>query len=487
MEANDSLRQHANRDKQAVALTSVLAAVFLTTIKLIVGVLTGSLGILAEALHSGLDLAAALVTLFAVRVAGQPADQRHTYGHGKVENLSALFETLLLLGTCAWIIWEAVQRLWFKEVAVEANVWAFAIVIVAIVVDYNRSRLLYRAARKYESQALEADALHFSTDIWSSLVVLGGLALVWLSERLAVSWLAKGDAVAAMGVAGIVIYVSLRLGRRTIAALLDEVPPGLQEAIATAVRVPGVVAVDRVRVRRSGPEAFADVTLQVGRDAGLEHAHDIASQAEAAVQAILPGANVVVHVEPVRTQDENVVDTVRILAARQGLGVHNVSLHDVLGSRSLEMHLEVADNLRLEEAHEQATALEEAVRQALPGVGRIVSHIEPVGQVSTSQRVSPASRRAVEEALAAIPAELGVEFHPHDLQLHRDANGLNVSFHCILAGQVAITDAHALSEQIEQALRRRVGHLGRVVIHVEPGEVAGPGRDKDAHPASETR
>ncbi|MEJ2556675.1 MAG: cation diffusion facilitator family transporter, partial [Anaerolineae bacterium] len=181
-------KTRAEKEKRSAALSSVLAAVLLTGLKLVVGLLTGSLGILAEAAHSGLDLVAALVTFFAVRLSDRPPDKRHLYGYGKVENLSALVETLLLLVTCIWIIYEAIERLFFKSVEIEASFWAFGVMAVSIVVDISRSRILYRAARKHNSQALEADALHFSTDIWSSSVVIVGLALVWLSERLGPDW-----------------------------------------------------------------------------------------------------------------------------------------------------------------------------------------------------------------------------------------------------------------------------------------------------------
>ncbi len=262
--------QKAEREKHGAALSSVAAAVFLTSMKLVVGIITGSLGILAEAAHSGLDLVAALVTFLAVRVSGRPADREHTYGHGKVENLSALFETLLLLVTCVWIIYEALQRLLFKHVKVDASAWAFLIMGISIVIDISRSRLLYLVAKKYDSQALEADALHFSTDIWSSSVVIVGLGFVLLGERLQLPWLAKADAVAAMAVAGIVIWVSVQLGRRTVTALLDGVSATLVDDVTHVIKaVPGVVETQRVRVRRSGPEAFADVQVSVNRNAGM--------------------------------------------------------------------------------------------------------------------------------------------------------------------------------------------------------------------------
>ncbi|HLE60908.1 MAG TPA: cation diffusion facilitator family transporter, partial [Thermoanaerobaculaceae bacterium] len=362
------------REKRAVALSSVLAGLFLTAIKLVVGLMTGSLGILSEAAHSGLDFVAAAVTWFAVRVSGRPADREHTYGHGKVENLSALFETGLLLVTCGWIIYEAVQRLFFKQVEVEASVWAFAIMVISIMVDFSRSRALSRAAKKYDSQALEADALHFSTDIWSSAVVLLGLLGVLLSTRPGLGWLLKADALAALGVAAIVVWVSIQLGRKTIANLLDEVPPGLLDGIVQAVRVPGVLDVVRVRVRRSGPEAFADVTLTVGRDTVLERAHEVATAAEAAVRDLLPRADVVVHVEPAdaasEVSAEVIPSVVRAVASRMGLAAHDINVEQVLGSSSLELHLEVDDTLSVAAAHEQATALERALREGVPGVGR---------------------------------------------------------------------------------------------------------------------
>jgi cation diffusion facilitator family transporter len=452
----------ADGEKHRVALSSVVAAIFLTGMKLVVGLMTGSLGILSEAAHSGLDLAAA------VRISGRPADREHSYGHGKVENLSALFETVLLLVTCVWIIYEAVQRLFFKEVVVEASIWAFVVMGISIVIDFSRSRALARVAKKYDSQALEADALHFSTDIWSSSVVIGGLLLVRGADWLGLAWLAKADALAAMGVAGIVVYVSAQLGRRTIAALLDAVPGGIRDQIVNAVKVEGVLDVTRVRVRRSGPEAFADVTLKVSRDVPFERAHAIAAEAEAAVREILPAADVVVHVDPVRSQHEGTVATVRLLAERHGLGAHDIHVYDVAGRRSLAVHLEVNQTLRVGEAHEQVTKFEKELRQALPGVDQIVTHIEPAGDEAAIQRATPAEKARVLQALKSLQAETGISCQPHDVTVHRVAGELSVSFHCVMSADAAITDAHILTERVEQRLRTQVPNLGHVVIHVEP-------------------
>ena len=462
-------RHQAEREKHRVALNSVLAALFLTSMKLVVGIMTGSLGILAEAAHSSLDLVAAAVTFLAVRISGRPADPEHTYGHGKVENLSALFETLLLLLTCVWIIYEAIQRLFFKNVAVDLSLWAFVVMGSSIVVDISRSRMLYRVAKKYQSQALEADALHFSTDIWSSSVVIMGLFLVLIAERLGLPWLTKADTIAASVVAGIVVWVSLQLGRRTITALLDGVPTSLRDEIIQAIRMPGVEDIQQVRVRQSGPEIFVDVALTVKRDTAFERAHDIASQAEEAVRSRLPGADVVVHVEPIRSGREDLQTTIRLLATRQGLSAHGIRIYNLgAAGRALELHLEVSDALSVEEAHAQATTFEQAVRSLAPTIGRIITHIEPVGTSIAQRAATTADESQIRSVLEHLTSDMGIQCQPHDIMVRRAGGELQLSFHCLMEPGTPITEAHKMTERIESLLRQEVTNLGRVVIHLEP-------------------
>ena len=285
-------------EKNRVALTSVGAAVLLTGMKVTVGLSTGSLGILSEAAHSGIDLLAAVMTWWAVRASAKPPDDDHLYGHGKIENFSALFETGLLLATCVWIAYEAVRRLLLGTGHVEATPWAFGVMAISIVIDVSRSRALARVARAHRSQALEADALHFSTDVWSSTVVLLGLVGVWLADYTGIGWLARADAVAALGVAAVAALVSLRLGRKSVEDLLDTAPVGLLERIARAALVPEVASVSQVRVRRSGPRTFADVILQVPRGVPVERAHEIAHAAEDAIRGAVQDVDVMVHTEP---------------------------------------------------------------------------------------------------------------------------------------------------------------------------------------------
>jgi len=262
--------------------------------------MTNSLGILAEATHSGLDLVAAVVTLVAVNVSARPPDLGHHYGHGKVENLSALFETLLLLVTCAWIIYESIQRLVFRSVQVDASIWAFVVMLVSVIIDYSRSGVLSRTAKKFKSQALEADALHFRTDIWSSSVVILGLILVRLGGYLPGFHLTtQADSVAALTVAGIVIYVSIRLGRSTIHGILDNAPAGLREKVRQTVQsIPGVYDCHDIRVRTAGATLFVDMHVLLDSTQSLGEAHRLTGQIEAAVRRVAPEADVTVHAEP---------------------------------------------------------------------------------------------------------------------------------------------------------------------------------------------
>jgi cation diffusion facilitator family transporter len=290
----------AHQHKEHAARSSVFAAFALVTMKAVVGVMTGSLGIIAEAAHSALDMVAAVVTWFAVRESAKPADREHRYGHGKVENLSALFETVLLLITCGWIGHEAIKRIMSGKVDVEVTFWSFAVMGISIVVDISRSRMLHRVAKKYNSQALEADALHFSTDIWSSAVVILGLLCVGLSSFVpGGEWLHYADAVAALVVAIIVVHISWQLGVRTVAALLDAAPEGVEEkVIAAAEKVPGVFNCHHVRVRSSGPQVFVDLHVLVDGDMPLHQAHGLTEAIEKAVEAVCPDADVTVHPEP---------------------------------------------------------------------------------------------------------------------------------------------------------------------------------------------
>ncbi len=495
MNATHSQAAQAEHEKRAAALSSVLAAVLLTGLKLAVGLATNSLGILSEAAHSGLDLVAAGVTYYAVRLSSQPADARHPYGHGKVENLSALIETLLLLLTCAWIVYEAVDRLIFHPQVVEASFWGAGVMVVSIAVDYTRSRMLMAAAKKHNSQALEADALHFSTDIWSSLVVLVGLGALALAETLHPAstlrpWLLRADSLAALAVSAIVVHVSWRLGKQAVHVLLDGAAEELTDEVERAVAtLPGVAEVRRVRLRQSGPESFVDLRLFV--PAGLDpvETHAVSGRAKEAVRALLPGADVLVEISPQADTARSVLEQVREISARRGLDVHDIELRQTPGALArhpglapesgpglhLDLHAELPGLLSVAEAHERVTDLEEALLEGIEGLTSVVTHVEPEhqghheGEPESTGRSIAALSDTVRRVVHASAGDCGL----HRLLVHRSGGRVLASFHCRMPAGTSVARAHDLTVAMENALRAELPELSRVTIHVEPQPAPG--------------
>ncbi len=461
-----------HREKRTAAGNSVLAALGLTGMKLAVGLLSGSLGLLAEAAHSGLDLVAALVTFVAVSVSDRPADEAHPYGHGKVENFSALIETVLLFLACAWIIYEAVHRIFFRAVEVDPSLWAFLVVIVSIAVDVSRSKMLYRAAKKHQSQALEADALHFSTDIWSSAVVLGGLVLVWLGKKILpghAGVLNRADAVAALGVAFIVLFVSYRMGKRTIDVLLDRAPEGLKEKIAAAADgVEGVITVGKVRLRRSGAVIFVDMTIEVDRTLSFERTHAIAEDVEARIQAVVPGSDVVIHTDPRESARETMARRIRTIAERNQIPVHNISVHEDHGEIHIDLHLEVDDHLLLHQAHDLASHIEEDLRGDIPAIKRVNTHIESRGTGIGSGLDVTAGEGALVEQVRKIADAVAGRACCHDILIRRQGDRFAVSLHCGFDKNLPVIEAHRLSSRIEEALKKEIPAIEQVLVHTEP-------------------
>ncbi len=455
-------------EKRAVAGNSVLAAIAITTMKIVVGLSTGSLGILSEAAHSGLDLVAAVITFLSVRVSDKPADADHQYGHGKVENFSAFIETGLLLLTCVWIISEAIKRLFFKHVEIEPTLWAFAVMLVSIGVDVWRSRALGRIAEKYDSQALEADALHFSTDVWSSSVVILGLLLVMLGRQLHIPWMSDADPLAALVVAGIVVYVSWRLARKTIDALLDAAPAGVRSKIIDAVnRVEGVIEVDRVRIRRAGNRYFADVVVGLARTVTFQHSGRVAELVADSVHKVLPDADVTVNSVPLADRTENIFDQIRAVATRHNLNVHDVSVQDLHGRLHVEQHLELDERLPLKDAHDRVTALEAEMREEVPAISSILTHIE--SEPATIEPGDEIVRDAgLERRLKAIAAEFPEVLDMHEIQIKRVRGRLYVSCHCTLSDELPLSRVHDIQTELEIRFKQDAPELFRVLIHPEP-------------------
>jgi cation diffusion facilitator family transporter len=455
-------------EKRAVAGNSVLAAIAITVLKIIVGISTGSLGILSEAAHSGLDLVAAIITFLSIRVSDKPADADHQYGHGKVENFSAFIETGLLLLTCVWIVYEAIERLFLRKVEIEPSIAAFLVMMFSIAIDYWRSRALGKIAVKYDSQALEADALHFSTDIWSSTVVIVGLILVQLGHSYGVLWLRNADPVAALVVAGVVIYVSWRLARKTIDALLDAAPSGVRNQIIDAVsKVAGVLEIDRVRIRRAGNRYFADLSIGLARNVTFQRSEQMADAVTASVHDILPDADVVVHSVPREQRGENIFDRIRAVAARHNLNVHDVSVQDLGGHLHVEQHLELDERLTLLEAHDQVTLLESAIRLDVPEISSILTHIE--SEPATIESGDEVVRDpGLERRLRAVAAEFPEIVDMHDVKFKRVRDRLYVSCHCTLSDDLPLSRVHDIQTALEIRFKQDAPELFRVLIHPEP-------------------
>lgn len=455
-------------EKRKVAGRSVYAALLITGLKLVVGLSTGSLGILSEALHSGLDLVAAVVTLFSVRVSDKPADSDHQYGHGKVENFSAFIETGLLLLTCIWIVWEAGKRLFFRSVEIEPTVWAFVVMFVSIFVDYWRSRALKRVADKYDSQALQADALHFSTDIWSSSVVILGLAVVWAGREFQLPWLMKADPIAALVVAGVVVYVSWRLARQTIDALLDAAPTGVRNDIIGAVeRVPGVLEVDRVRIRRAGNRYFVDVSVGLARNVTFQKSEQVVADVSKAIHGLLKEADVMVNAVPRALNTENIFDRIRAAALRNNLMVHDVSVQDLGGSLHVEQHVELDERLTLVEAHDHVTALEQDIRSAVPEISSILTHIESEpATIETSDEI--VKDRELEHQLKDIVAGFPDVIDVHEIILKKVREHLFLSCHVTMQDDLPLARVHDVQTALEIRFKQAAPQLFRVLIHPEP-------------------
>ena len=465
----------AERAKQSASLISVVVVVGLIALKVGVGLATGSLGILAQVADSVLDLVAAVVALVAVRAAAQPPDARHPYGHGKVENLAGLMEALLLLLTSGWIIYEAVQRLLAPPVAIHSGLWGIAVMVLSIIASLLLSTYLMGVARRYRSQSLEGNALNFRADVLSSSIVLLGLGLAWLGAHLGPdwAWLAKADALAAIVVALFVLRVSLGLGWSAISELLDAAPSGLTDQIASEAKaMPGVRDVSTVRVRQAGSATFVDLTIQVERSASLEEAHQVATAVEERISTLIDEGDVLVHVDPVRQAGESLPQAVLAIAAQQGLRAHNVHAHEGGGQTFVDLHVEVAPDLTLAGAHDQVARLETAIREELPYVDDIHTHIEPMAGPSAPTTPEPEKDARLRAEILAIMEEIPGVGGCHNLFLRQGPDGYDIVVHCVARPDLPVQEAHRISDQIEKHLQAQVPGIAQVLVHMEPDEEA---------------
>jgi len=451
-------------EKESVALGSVFASGGLALMKLVVGLMTGSIAILSEAAHSLLDLGAAGLTYFAVRISDKPADLDHPYGHAKIESVSALIETGLLFVTSGIIVKEAIDRLLAEESHVEATWYAVAVIVASIVIDWFRARALLRVARATQSQALEADALHFSSDILSSAAVLVGLGFVALGHG-------KADALAALAVAVVVCRAGWQLGRRTIDILIDTAPEGVAERVEAVVRtVAGVARVDRIRVRPAGKTIFIDLAVSVSRTLAMNRVREISNAAVARIRSEYPDADVTVHAQPLALDNETIVDQVDVIAAGLGLSVHHVIFHRLQGHVCVGFDLEVDGHLSIKEAHEIASRLEAAIRTELGEDVIVESHIDSreADESEEAAAVEPALTATVGDTIRAAATGITAFVDVHNVQVRRLAHGLHVAFHCRFDDDAPLQAVDDAVRHLEYRLYERIPEARRIIAHAEP-------------------
>jgi cation diffusion facilitator family transporter len=444
--------------QRRTALVSVLAALVLIGLKLGAGLASGSLGLVSEAVHSGTDLVAALLTFFALGVAVRPADPGHPYGHGKAEHLAALAEAVILVAASLFISYKALSNLvGASESDVQATWYAFVVIAVVIVIDASRTLVSFRGAERYDSPALQANALHFASDLAGSFAVFLGLSFT-------AGGYPGADSLAALFVAVLVLFAAARLIRSNVDVLMDLSPPASDAAARAAIaRVDPPVELRRLRLRRSAGRHFADVVIGVAPGAAVGQGHAAADEVERVLQEALPGSDVVVHVEP--GTEAALRDRVHAaaLAVRRVREVHNIRLVTVDGGVEVGLHLKLPGDLSLEAAHAVASEVEDAIAAALPEVVAVQTHLEPLREAAAGKRTAPPDEQAVREIVRDVTGE-----PPREIRLVRTDEGLLVFVTLRVAPDQTLADAHALASEVEERIRQRRPEIADVVVHTEP-------------------
>ena len=449
------------------ALISVLAALFLASLKTFMGIVTGSLGILSEGLHSSLDLVAAAITFVAVKRASLLPDGDHQYGHGKIENFAALAETIILWITCIWIIYEAIRRIMFQEFP-EPTFVGIAIMMVSLFVDYERSGMLYRTARQYGSQALEADGLHFRMDMISSGVVLVGLGFVSLNVPIA-------DPVAAFGVSIVIFVASYRLAHRAYDSLTDKAPEGITEEVRRRCSsIAGVTECRRVRVRRAGPNLFVEVVVGVDESMPVTAAHEIADVLEQTLATVDKTVDVMVHTEPFDTtpaqsgQPDLYSTLKRVAAADRAMpNLHNVKIYKTAAGIDVEADIEMSSDITLTDAHAVSERLEGSLRKKIPALKEVTFHLESAVDREEVADVTDETADLVQRVKDLVEKQTPAK-DCHDVTVMRTEYGLALSLSCCVDGNMSLDESHVVSTMIERKLRQELQDIVEVYIHLEP-------------------
>ena len=454
---------HADQEKKSrVAAISVFASAGMATAKLVVGIAIGSLALISEALHSSVDVVATIITWMVVRVSDRPADAEHHYGHGKLENISALGVIALLYVLAGGILVASYSRLREGAAPPTISTIPFLVLLIDIGVNLWRARALHRAARQTRSQALAADALHFASDVAGSVAVIIGLVLI----ALGFAW---GDAAAAIAVAVMIAALGLRLARSTVETLLDRAPEGVAERATAAIRtVPGVVDVERLRARMVGSTHFIDAVAQVPRTLPIDRVNEIKQRAQVTVAKALGDADLTFTAVPVALSNESVRERIMVIARNSGLAVHHVTVHDLGDKLIVSIDLEVDGEMPLTDAHAVANRLERNIREEFGESVEVDTHIEPLEpELPFGTDAAPERVETIANALSRFAADTAIN-DIHNVRVRDTAAGEIVNFHCRATPSMSVTRVHENVDAIERALRRAFPSVKRVISHAEP-------------------
>lgn len=457
-------RARITKMKEQAAILSIAASVLLTLGKAAGAWLSGSLALMSEALHGLIDIAATVTTWLAIRAADKPADENHHYGHGKVESLAALAESALLFALAGAVGWEAFQRLWSgAHPPIEVTPLVIGILLVAILIDGTRWRALHRIATDTQSEALEADAMHFASDFVSSALTLGGLIAVMAGVK-------AGDAIAAFGVSLFIVGAAMRLASRTINTLLDAAPRGLRDQIETAAQsVEGVEEVEWIRLRPGGGRVIGEIGVKVSRTLPLEKVAEIKQRLGDVLAAEAPGSELTITANPVQAAHENDISRVMTVAARLQSPVHHITIQRIGERRCISLDVEMDAAMPLAQAHDLASRLEEELRGEFGADTEVETHVEPLTAEESATHSSEWSVvEVIGRALSDSAARGGIIHDVHNVRVREGAKGLIVNFHCRAAPDLDIASVHAAVDAIEREVRSEREDILRIIGHAEP-------------------
>ncbi|MFA5011227.1 MAG: cation diffusion facilitator family transporter [Ignavibacteria bacterium] len=457
-----------SKKKIKVANISLLGAVFIVTIKSLASYFSGSIGVLSELFHSSTDLIATFATILSIRYAAKPPDKNHHYGHEKIESFSALFQVFILVLMCAYLIYESIDRI-ISPVSIKLNIFVFLAILICIFIDIQRSRALMRIAKETHSQALEADSIHFSSDILSSVVVLIGMIFSYFE------WSSLADPISALVVSVIIIITTLGLSKRAIGSLLDRVPDGIEESITEHISsIKGIEGIKNIRIRGSGSRIFVDAVIMIGRTKSFSMTHELMDLAEKSVKKAFPNADVVIHSEPVETENETLNEKIRIIVTDSGFKCHDIFSHRIDGDIFSELHVEIENTNDLIKAHEIISNLENSILEKIPVIKKIKIHLDEPSEIFFDTiDITATSNDLIDNVRRILDDEEKITDYG-DIKVMNSAGKVRISLSCSFISKYSFEEVHEvvtiLESKIFLYIKELYPNLSNVIIHSEPSK-----------------